>query len=127
MAKGDTFEREICTLLSEWWSDGKRDDIFWRHDSGSRAKGSSRKGKTTFGAYGDIKASDPIGSLAFISPYAPNVVFPFRDLPFALDPLSCRQKISSRFPSDHHSESNVHISRSNVSPFAIYFIFLCVS
>lgn len=61
MAKGSTFEREICTELSLWWSNGKRDDIFWRHDSGSRAKGRSRKGKTTFGAYGDIKASDPIG------------------------------------------------------------------
>lgn len=61
MAKGAGFERETCTDLSLWWSDGKRDDIFWRHDSGSRAKGRSRKGKTTFGAYGDIKAADPIG------------------------------------------------------------------
>lgn len=59
--KGSSFEREVCTMLSKWWSDGKRDDIFWRHDSGSRAKGRSRKGKTTFGAYGDIKADDPIG------------------------------------------------------------------
>jgi len=61
MAKGSTFEREICTELSLWWSNGKRDDIFWRHDSGSRAKGRSRKGKKTFGAYGDLKATDPIG------------------------------------------------------------------
>jgi hypothetical protein len=61
MAKGSSFEREICTELSLWWSDNKRDDIFWRHDSGSRAKGRSRKGKKTFGAYGDIKASDPVG------------------------------------------------------------------
>ena len=61
MAKGSSFEREICTQLSLWWTKGERDDVFWRHDSGSRAKGRSRKGKTTFGAYGDIKASDPIG------------------------------------------------------------------
>lgn len=59
--KGSPFEREICTDLSLWWSDGERDDVFWRHDSGSRAKGRSRKGKATFGAYGDIKAADPIG------------------------------------------------------------------
>lgn len=61
MAKGQDFEREICTDLSKWWTNGERDDVFWRHDSGSRAKGRSRKGKKTFGAYGDIKASDPIG------------------------------------------------------------------
>ena len=26
-AKGGQFERDICRQLSEWWSDGKRDDL----------------------------------------------------------------------------------------------------
>jgi hypothetical protein len=61
-SKGNTFEREICKLLSKWFSHGERDDIFWRADnSGGRAKSRSRKGKNTYGQYADIRASDPIG------------------------------------------------------------------
>lgn len=59
--KGSQFEREIPILLSLWWSHGNRDDIFWRRDSGARAKYRSRAGKHTFGAHGDIIAADPIG------------------------------------------------------------------
>lgn len=60
--KGSAFERDICKALSLWWSDGKRSDIFWRTSgSGARAKTRSKKGETTFGQYGDVQATDPIG------------------------------------------------------------------
>lgn len=60
--KGSSFEREICKILSLWWTDGTRDDIFWRTSgSGARAKTRSKKNQTTFGQYGDIQATDPIG------------------------------------------------------------------
>ncbi len=62
MAKGADFEREICKKLSEWWTYGERDDVFWRSSqSGGRATVRFRKGKTTAGSYGDICALDPIG------------------------------------------------------------------
>lgn len=62
MAKGSSYEREICKLLSNWWSPG-RDDIFWRSSqSGGRATQRMKKGKSTFGSYGDIAAVDPIGA-----------------------------------------------------------------
>lgn len=61
-SKGNAFEREICRMLSEWWTDGKDDGIFWRSDSsGARATVRSRKDKATFGQYGDITAIDPCG------------------------------------------------------------------
>jgi hypothetical protein len=62
MAKGSNFEREICKLLSSWWTRGERDDVFWRSSmSGGRATVRFRKGKKTAGSYGDICALDPIG------------------------------------------------------------------
>lgn len=62
MAKGADFERTICKRLSEWWIPG-RDDIFWRSsNSGGRATIRGRVGKSTFGHYGDIAATDPIGA-----------------------------------------------------------------
>lgn len=61
--KGFTFERWCCKQLSLWWTDGKRDDIFWRTaGSGARAKIRSKKNKNTYGQYGDVTAIDPIGS-----------------------------------------------------------------
>lgn len=60
--KGSAFEREICKTLSRWWSKDKRDDIFWRTSgSGARAKTRNKTGQSTFGQYGDIQATDPIG------------------------------------------------------------------
>ena len=60
--KGGEFEREICKLLSYWWTEGMRDDVFWRSSqSGGRATLRARKGKETYGSYGDIAAVDPIG------------------------------------------------------------------
>jgi hypothetical protein len=60
--KGSSYEREMSRAFSEWWTDGKRDDVFWRaSQSGGRATMRGRKGKRTFGHYGDLTACDPIG------------------------------------------------------------------
>ena len=60
--KGSAFERVVCKQLSLWWSDGTNDSIFWRTSgSGARAKTRSKTGKKTFGQYGDVQATDPIG------------------------------------------------------------------
>lgn len=60
--KGGQFERQLCRQLSLWWTSGKRDDVFWRSSqSGGRATQRAKSGKSTFGAYGDIAAVDPVG------------------------------------------------------------------
>lgn len=60
--KGSSFEREICKQLSLWWSNNTNEDIFWRTSgSGARAKIRSKQNKNTFGQYGDIQATNPIG------------------------------------------------------------------
>lgn len=60
--KGSAFEREICKTLSLWWTKDKRDDVFWRSsNSGGRATVRHRTGQSTFGQYGDVQATDPIG------------------------------------------------------------------
>lgn len=64
MGKGSQFERDICRKLSLWWTDGARDDIFWRtSQSGGRATTRAKAGKAlqAKGAYGDIAAIDPVG------------------------------------------------------------------
>ena len=62
MAKGGNFEREIAKLLSLWWSDGERDDIFYRsHASGGRFTMRRKSGKDTANQGGDITCSDSIG------------------------------------------------------------------
>lgn len=62
-AKGSTFEREIATQLSLWFTGGKNDRVFWRSaSSGAMATTRSKQGKTTSGGYGDITAIDPIGA-----------------------------------------------------------------
>lgn len=62
MAKGGAYEREVCKLLSLWWSRGKADDLFWRSsNSGGRATVRAKKGKRTAGHAGDITATSPAG------------------------------------------------------------------
>lgn len=62
MAKGGNFERELSVMLSLWWSDGKRDDIFYRSaGSGSRFTSRRKGGKDTFLQGGDIVATDAEG------------------------------------------------------------------
>jgi hypothetical protein len=61
--KGSSFEREICKKLSEWVSDGKSDDLFWRSAmSGGRATVRSKKGQKTASGQGDITAVAPEGN-----------------------------------------------------------------
>lgn len=60
--KGSEFERSICKQLSLWWTNGERDDIFWRTaGSGGRGTQRSKKGQTTAGGHGDLTFTDPIG------------------------------------------------------------------
>ena len=60
---GNAYERQICVILSKWWTDGERDDVFSRSDnSGARATIRKKSGKSTYGHYGDVCVSDPIGS-----------------------------------------------------------------
>lgn len=60
--KGGDFERDMSRAFSKWWTNGERDDIFWRTGgSGGRATARSRSGKHTAGQYGDIAATDPLG------------------------------------------------------------------
>ena len=62
MAKGGSFEREISVLLSKWWTEGERDDIFGRSDgSGGRFTARKKKGKDTANQGGDITFIDSIG------------------------------------------------------------------
>lgn len=60
--KGGEFEREIAYSFSRWWTNGQRDDIFWRSaSSGGRATNRTRAAKTTEGHYGDLAATHPSG------------------------------------------------------------------
>jgi|WetSurMetagenome_2_1015567.scaffolds.fasta_scaffold05051_2 hypothetical protein len=61
MAKGGSFENEICKQLSLWWSDGQRDDLL-RRTAGSGGQATSRwkGGKDTANQHGDISFSDEI-------------------------------------------------------------------
>jgi len=62
MSKGGSMEREIGVLLSKWWTDGKREDIFYRsNSSGARFTQRRKSGKDTAYQGGDITFTDPIG------------------------------------------------------------------
>jgi hypothetical protein len=68
-AKGSEYERTISKKLSLWFSEGQRDDIFWRtSQSGGRATIRHRAGKSTANADGDIAAVDESGK-SFIRHY----------------------------------------------------------
>ena len=60
--KGGAFEREVATKLSLWFSEGEREDIFYRsHSSGARFTSRKKSDKDTAYQSGDITCSDPIG------------------------------------------------------------------
>ena len=57
-SKGGNFEREISKILSLWFTEGKRDDIFYRsQSSGARATQRNKSKKTTVGQQGDIAST----------------------------------------------------------------------
>jgi hypothetical protein len=61
-AKGGQFERSMCTMYGLWWTEGSRDDIFWRTSgSGARATTRGRSGKKTADQTGDMTHIDPVG------------------------------------------------------------------
>ncbi len=61
-SKGSAFERDFCKQLSLWWTEGRRDDVFWRTaGSGAMATSRGKHQRKTFGQYGDVQATDPIG------------------------------------------------------------------
>ena len=61
-SKGGGFEREVAAKLSLWFSEGERDDIFYRsHSSGGRFTMRRKTSKDTAYQSGDITCSDPIG------------------------------------------------------------------
>jgi hypothetical protein len=61
-SKGSQFERDFAKDLSLWWTNGANDAVFWRtSQSGGRSTSRAKQGKKTFGQYGDIAATDPIG------------------------------------------------------------------
>ncbi len=63
MAKGGSFENKIAKLLSVWWTDGERDDVFGRSDSsGARFTARRKKGKDTANMAGDLTFTDVIGA-----------------------------------------------------------------
>jgi hypothetical protein len=58
--KGSAWERTVCAKLSLWWSEGDRDDLFWRTGgSGGRANVRGQRGRRTHGQHGDICATHP--------------------------------------------------------------------
>lgn len=60
-SKGSTFERKVCSMLSNWVSDRADADLFWRSSiSGGRATVAKRKGRSIKPA-GDICAVSPAG------------------------------------------------------------------
>jgi len=61
-AKGGGFERLMCRAWSKWWTNERRDDIFWRTSgSGSRATTRGKKGIEDKWNHGDMKPDDPEG------------------------------------------------------------------
>ena len=57
--KGSAFERQICKDLSLWWTEGDRDDVFYRtSNSGGRAATRAKKGRSTINQHGDICCTD---------------------------------------------------------------------
>lgn len=60
--KGAGFEREVCTKLSNWLSEGEQDDIFWRSAmSGGRATVKMKAGVKLAAQSSDISPIQAIG------------------------------------------------------------------
>lgn len=58
-AKGNSFERQISKDLSLWWSDGEKDDLFWRtQNSGGRFTIRMKDGLQTTGQSSDITSTN---------------------------------------------------------------------
>ena len=61
--KGSQFERDMARALSRWWTNGKRDDVFWRSAmSGGMATTRRKQGRKIQTHIGDLVAVDPVGA-----------------------------------------------------------------
>lgn len=59
VAKGGTFEREVCYQLSRWWTGSRKELVFWRtSNSGGGATVRHRKGVSNKAHAGDITATE---------------------------------------------------------------------
>ena len=68
--KGGEFERKICKLLSLWYTENERDDVFFRSaSSGAMATQRFKKGKKTSGQQGDTTSTDLEG-IKFINKFS---------------------------------------------------------
>lgn len=65
MAKGAAYEREVCKILSLWWTQDDEepsDFVFWRSSqSGGMATSRAKRGKKTHGHCGDTFATSEVG------------------------------------------------------------------
>lgn len=61
-SKGNPFEREICVRFSEWWTNDRRVDVFYRTaGSGGRATNRAKRNRQTANSHGDLAALDSAG------------------------------------------------------------------
>jgi len=94
-SKGSEFERTISKQLSLWWTNGDRNDVFWRTaGSGAMAKTRSKQSQTAFGQYGDIQATDPVGQ-SLIDLFTIELKRGYSSFTFA-DVLDCSRKSASQ-------------------------------
>ena len=116
-SKGSSFERIICKKLSVWWTNGERDDIFWRSaGSGAMATNAHRSGSFRANMEGDISYSDAIGK-PLMDLFCIELKNGYADWS-ALDLLESNQKVT-RFEEfwNQACESALH---SNALPMLIY-------
>lgn len=63
-SKGNSFERLISKKISLWFSNGERDDLFWRtQSSGGRHTSRSKKNLITENQEGDICSTSELSSV----------------------------------------------------------------
>ena len=76
---GPVFERKTAKDLSLWWSNNKRDDLFYRVGaSGARATARAKRGKSTANQGGDIQATHP-KALPFTSVFSVECKFGYQN------------------------------------------------
>lgn len=120
MGKGSSFEREICRQISLWWTMGKRDDVFWRTaGSGAMAKTRSKQKRVTFGQYGDVQATDPIGQ-PLINVFTIELKRGYSRATF-FDLFDCSEKASQQTWDKHITQVSLDAKNSK----SLYWMLIC--
>ena len=120
--KGASFERNICQRLSQWVSNFRRDDVFWRSAmSGGRATLKSRKKEALEYAaqLGDISAIHPMGH-ALVETFIIDCKF-YKDLRldkcfYDLNSLVCGDWNKLRLAAQDAGKLPMMIARQNLKP-----------